>query len=176
MKTLILSRHGHTEYLAKAPGSKFANDSKLDQVGIKQCEVLCEYLQSRSIDLVATSLLARSREAGKIVSEAIKVPLITTSDLNEYHLDEDGFGVETFEHGAARVHSFLSETIKWTNAALVVSHQSILRTFIQIMINLRYSETSSYFKAPGNTLVLRYDPAKGDEQWTIIENLDLQTS
>lgn len=80
MKTIILVRHGQTQWNV---GEKFRGrvDLELNETGIKQAELLAEYLADTRIDAVYSSPLKRTLKTSEIVARRHNLKVETRHEL-----------------------------------------------------------------------------------------------
>lgn len=124
-------------------------------------------LSSYSVDLVASSLYRRSQQTAEILNAHWQAKSCATAALNEYFLREDGSGVESVEEGFVRVSQFINPLRLTFNTVAVVSHNSILSTYLTGLLNLPFQEGKDLFAKLGATYVLEYDWERGDQNWTV---------
>jgi broad specificity phosphatase PhoE len=79
---LFLFRHGETDW-NRAGRLQGHTDTPLNETGLAQAEALGERLRFHRLDAVLSSDLARAWTTGRIVAEALGVPLISEPGLRE---------------------------------------------------------------------------------------------
>ncbi len=86
-KTLYLIRHGETDWNVQ---ERFQGhiDIPLNERGRNQARGLIPYFQSNPIEAILSSDLSRSFETGKIIADAIQIPIFRNSGLREAHMGE----------------------------------------------------------------------------------------
>jgi broad specificity phosphatase PhoE len=87
MAKLILARHGQTAWNVEKVFRGRA-DVDLDEVGIKQAELLGKYLSNRELEAVYSSPLRRARDTANIVARCQKVVVRITEGLIDFDYGE----------------------------------------------------------------------------------------
>jgi len=169
MIQIILSRHCQTELLASGdPGAK-RNDSSPSELGLKQAKEMAEFVKKYDYEAMFTSLFVRAIKTGEIINEERKLPIFSNISLSEYFTGDDGKGRESVDMGISRTMSYLYNFFGIYNSIAIVGHKSINSTILRSILNMDFEEAESYFKSPGETLVLRRDWKAGDKTWHIVE-------
>ncbi|HSX18646.1 MAG TPA: histidine phosphatase family protein [Candidatus Saccharimonadales bacterium] len=100
MITLILARHGETNWnsVSKIQGS--SNSSILTKKGKSQAELLADKIQKMGVDVIYCSELKRAKQTAAIIAKKLKLPIFYSSDLNErsFGVFEGGNVEEVFAH------------------------------------------------------------------------------
>ncbi len=168
MIQIILTRHCQTELLASGdPGAK-RNDSSLSTLGLRQAKEIAEFIKKYDYEAMFTSLFIRSIKTGEIINEGRKVPIFSNISLSEYFLGDDGKGRESVDMGINRTMSYLYNFFGIFNSIAIVGHKSINSTILRSILNMDFEEAESYFKSPGETLLLRRDWKSGDKTWHVV--------
>ena len=171
MKTLLLIRHTETLHLAGRPDSQLGNDSELSDTGRAQALALAARLAGYPVELIISSLYLRAQQTAKILNERWHAKHISSMDLNEYFLRSDGAGVESVEQGFVRASCAIAPYRLAHDTIAVVSHNSILSTFMTGLLNLPFDEGKGLFSTLGRVHVLSYDWERGEQNWRIRESL-----
>ena len=169
VKQLYLIRHCETRELAGEEAAHPRNDSPLTAAGLRQAERLADYLRAEPIDLILTSLFERSQKTAAALNRGRGAPVFQSMTLNEYFLRDDYGGVETTEQGAARALTFLYQFSPYFEHVAVVAHNSILSTVLAAVLNLPFDEGKEAFGRAGTCRLLRYDHARGDQNWRQVD-------
>ncbi len=87
MTEIIMARHGQTEWNV---GEVFRGriDIELDEVGVKQAELLAEYLSDRRIDAVYSSLLKRAAKTAEAIARYHNLQVEITPGLMDFNFGE----------------------------------------------------------------------------------------
>ena len=87
MTEIIIARHGQTEWNV---GEVFRGrvDVELDETGLKQAELLAEYLSDRKIDAVYSSPLKRSLKTAAAIAGRHNLEVEITSGLIDFNYGE----------------------------------------------------------------------------------------
>ena len=86
-RILFLFRHGETDWNREGR-LQGHTDTPLNAAGLAQAEALSERLRPHRLDAVVSSDLARALATGRIVAEALGVPLVRDPDLREVQIGE----------------------------------------------------------------------------------------
>ena len=162
-------------------------DSPLTEAGRRQAAELGRLLQSKSIDLIASSTLGRARESAEICQPYLNCEIRVLPGLEERHFGEwQGqsmalvkqlpqypkvcgtlsrkvpFGGESSIASAKRLHQSLMTIAEQCNdsTVLVVSHGDIIANFVQSFLLGEDSERPSLLKH-GDWLTLECDRSRG---------------
>jgi alpha-ribazole phosphatase len=87
MTELILVRHGQTAWNA-AEVFRGRSDVDLDETGLKQAELLADYLRERKIEAVYSSPLKRALKTARAIAAKHNLKVITTEGLNDLKFGE----------------------------------------------------------------------------------------
>ncbi len=175
MKTIFLIRH--TEKVKDKENPIVSFDGPLTDNGVTQAEEVAEYMvQHKDIQAVFTSILKRSQQAGKIVSDKLDVPIFHSASFNEYYVRPDKENVESTTMGIARVMSKIYSISDLYDSIAIIAHSSINSTILHCLLNNDYQEAEDAFNEYGETIVLRYDWEKGDNKWRIIDKFTPKSS
>ncbi len=87
MTEIILARHGQTAWNI---GEVFRGqtDIPLDETGLKQAELLAEYLSSRKIEAIYSSPLQRALKTAQAIARYHKLEVKVTAGLNDLSFGE----------------------------------------------------------------------------------------
>lgn len=168
MKQIILTRHCQTDLLASGDSGTRRNDSPLSELGLKQASQVSEFVNKYEYDAIFSSLFIRTIKTAEIINQK-KRPRLSSIDLSEYFIGDDGKGRETTTMGISRTMSFIYPMFDCYNSIVIVGHNSINSTILRSLLNMEFEEAEGYFQSPGETLVLRRDWNKGDKIWHIEE-------
>jgi len=83
MTGIILARHGQTEWNVEEV-FRGRIDVELDKTGIKQAELLAEYLSNRKIDAVYSSPLKRASKTAEVIASYHKLEVEITPGLIDF--------------------------------------------------------------------------------------------
>ncbi|OGN96839.1 MAG: hypothetical protein A2Z77_00740 [Chloroflexi bacterium RBG_13_51_36] len=163
MTELILARHGQTEWNV---GKIFRGraDVNLDEVGVKQAELLGKYLSNCELEAVYSSPLKRALDTATIVARYHKVGVHTAGGLidldygkwqslpeqevkrlypallNEWHSNPHKVrmpGGESLEDVRGRVVELVDDVLsKYQSRVLLVSHRVVLKVLICSLLGL----------------------------------------
>jgi len=123
------------------------------------------------VDLVVSSLYLRSQQTAEILNAGWRAKSISAMALNEYFLREDGAGVESVEQAFVRMSQFMDPyRLVFENIA-VISHRSVLATYMSGLFNLPFCKSKDLFTEPGSINVLGRDWERGEEQWGLRESI-----
>lgn len=81
-KPFIWIRHGETDWNKQNRAQGIA-DIKLNKVGRKQIKDSIPYLAQQPITIIYTSRLQRAQESARIISKALRVPIVFYDELQE---------------------------------------------------------------------------------------------
>jgi len=165
MKKLLLIRHCQTQPFTE----KSCNDPPLSEKGISEAEKIASHYKDEKIGLVLTSLFQRTQKTAEILNKYQKALIFSNSALNGFFVRDDGSGVEGTEEGLARSMGFLFQFRPYYDCIAVVGHDGILRTLLMDFLRIPFEDLGKYFKEPGESYMLRFDWAKGDKTWKIID-------
>ena len=139
MTTLLLARHGETEWNREERYQGHA-DPPLNETGRAQAEELADSLADGSIDAVYASDLRRAAETAEIVGTRLGLPVEREAGLREIdvgswqgltkaQIDDRPWDGETYEHHSERITRALRDIAARhpTGRVLVVSHGGSLR-------------------------------------------------
>jgi broad specificity phosphatase PhoE len=87
MTELILARHGQTAWNVFEV-FRGQIDVDLDEIGLKQAELLAEYLSERKIEAVYSSPLKRALKTARVIASFHKLQVITTQSLIDLKFGE----------------------------------------------------------------------------------------
>jgi len=163
MTELILARHGQTEWNV---GKIFRGraDVNLDEVGVKQAELLGKYLSNCELEAVYSSPLKRALDTATIVARYHKVGVhiagglidfdygkwqslpeqevkrLYPALLNEWHSNPHKVrmpGGESLEDVRGRVIELVDDVLsKYQSRVLLVSHRVVLKVLICSLLGL----------------------------------------
>ena len=166
MTELILARHGQTEWNV---GKIFRGrvDVNLDEVGVKQAELLGKYLSNCELEAVYSSPLKRALDTATIVARYHKVDVHTAGGLidldygkwqslpeqevkrlypallNKWHNNPHKVrmpGGESLEDVRGRVIELVDDVLsKYQSRVLLVSHRVVLKVLICSLLGLNNS-------------------------------------
>jgi broad specificity phosphatase PhoE len=87
MTEIILARHGQTVWNV---GEIFRgrSDIDLDATGVRQAELLAEYLKDRKIEAIYSSPLKRALQTAQPVAAKHNLEVIVSPGLNDFHFGE----------------------------------------------------------------------------------------
>jgi phosphoserine phosphatase len=87
MTEIILARHGQTAWNV---GEVFRgqSDIELDETGLKQAQLLAEYLNKRKIEAIFSSPLQRALKTAQIIASYHKLEVQVTQGLNDLSFGE----------------------------------------------------------------------------------------
>jgi broad specificity phosphatase PhoE len=87
MTEIIIARHGQTEWNV---GEVFRGraDIELDETGVKQAELLAEYLSSAKIDAIYSSTLKRALRTAKAIASHHQLEVEIASGLIDFNFGE----------------------------------------------------------------------------------------
>ena len=87
MTELILVRHGQTTWNV-VEVFRGRSDVDLDEMGLKQAELLADYLRERKIEAVYSSPLKRALRTARAIASRHKLEVITSQGLNDLKFGE----------------------------------------------------------------------------------------
>lgn len=87
MTELILARHGQTAWNV-VEIFRGRIDVDIDETGLKQAELLADYLLTRKIEAVYSSPLKRAVKTARTIAYPHKIGVITTQSLNDLNFGE----------------------------------------------------------------------------------------
>jgi len=87
LSRLLLVRHGETE-LKSSERLWGRTDVKLDALGLKQAERLCERLAEEKIDLIYSSSLKRALITAETIASKHQLKVISCTELREFNYGE----------------------------------------------------------------------------------------
>ena len=97
-KIITIIRHGETEWnrIGRQQGHL---DSPLSEEGIKQAEMLANYLENKGYEVLYSSSLGRAVQTAEIINKKLKLKHIKDDALRERHLGIiQGSTIEEFEN------------------------------------------------------------------------------
>lgn len=83
MAEIILARHGETEWNVTEV-FRGRIDINLSETGVKQAELLAEYLRKSAIEVVYSSPLKRARETAEIIAQPHKIKINADPGLIDF--------------------------------------------------------------------------------------------
>lgn len=83
MITLILTRHGETDWNVKNLMAGWSNKPKLTETGEKQAKDLGEALIPWNVDLIFSSPLLRTRKTAEIINKSLNKQIVLLEGLKE---------------------------------------------------------------------------------------------
>jgi broad specificity phosphatase PhoE len=168
MTELVLARHGQTAWNV-VEVFRGRSDVDLDETGLKQAELLAEYLRERKIEAVYSSPLKRALKTARAIASRHKLEVITTQGLNDLKFGEwEGLpvtevrekyatlftewiekphlveipGGERLDDVTRRVLAFVNDVIKRHKGTVVlVSHRVVHKVLILALLGM----DNSYF-------------------------------
>lgn len=186
MTTLILARHGETDWNAQGRWQGHS-DTVLNEQGRAQARDLAAQLNG--IDAVYSSDLARARETAEIVAERLGIDVLIDPRLRERNFggwegltaaeiegrfeeahrrwrSGEGFGAddaEPFDAFAARVASFLEDVLAQHPAedVLAIAHGGSIRVIHALATGLDYVRDHHSIPAMANCALARYAAKNG---------------
>lgn len=87
MTELILARHGQTAWNV-VEVFRGRSDVDLDETGLKQAELLADYLRERKIEAIYSSPLQRALKTARAIASRHKLEVIPTQGLNDLKFGE----------------------------------------------------------------------------------------
>jgi broad specificity phosphatase PhoE len=87
MTELILARHGQTAWNV-VEVFRGRSDVDLDETGLKQAELLADYLRERRIEAVYSSPLQRALKTARAIASRHKLKVVITQGLNDLKFGE----------------------------------------------------------------------------------------
>jgi broad specificity phosphatase PhoE len=87
MTELILARHGQTAWNV-VEVFRGQIDVDLDEIGLKQAELLAEYLRERKVETVYSSPLKRALKTARVIASLHKLQVITAQSLIDLKFGE----------------------------------------------------------------------------------------
>lgn len=86
--SLIIARHGETEYNRKGLLQGRGIDAPLNETGLKQAASISSYLSSYEVQYLSSSSLQRAIQTAKPISELKNLELQTERNLDEMHFGD----------------------------------------------------------------------------------------
>ncbi|MBS3058177.1 MAG: histidine phosphatase family protein [Candidatus Diapherotrites archaeon] len=197
MLELILARHGQT-FWNKECRFQGWKDSPLTERGVRQAKKLAEFLQGKNIDFIFSSDLGRAKETaafiiqhhpesmvefvkelreisfglleGKTWQEAAdKVPSLFELETKDSLTIPHPRG-ESFEQLKERVEKVLEKILKLQDrTVLLVSHEGVCRTLLQILFNLGFEERGKVVQPHEIVYLIRISGNSKECEWFNIE-------
>jgi phosphoserine phosphatase len=163
MTEIILARHGQTVWNT-GEGFRGQIDIDLDATGLKQAELMGEYLNDRKIEAVYSSPLKRALQTAYPIASRHGLEVIVTQGLNDFHFGawqglsvtevQEKFpalftewaetphlvkipGGDTLDAVAKRAMAVVSELIvKYQNTVVLVGHRVVSRVLMLALLGL----------------------------------------
>lgn len=163
MTELILVRHGQTTWNFQEV-FRGRIDIDLDEVGLKQAELLADYLGERKIEAIYSSPLQRAMKTARAIASRHMLDVISTKDLNDMKFGEwEGMSVtevqekyptvyqewlekphlvqipggERLDEVTQRVMTFTQQTIvRHKRTVVLVSHRVVHKLLILALLGL----------------------------------------
>ncbi len=152
---IYVTRHGQTDWNLNERIQGRTN-TELNETGRLQAEETAQLIKDKKIDLIISSPLKRAKETAEIINKHVNVEIIEDERLQErcfgegegrtktevralkdtnpeltqvwnYNINTDIFGIETMHDFCNRVYTFLDETIQKYNDKniLIVTHGGV---------------------------------------------------
>ena len=169
--TLILARHGETDWnsIKKIQGS--SDSSTLTKKGKEQARLLAEKINSMQIDVIYCSELKRAKETADIIAKKLKLPISYSKELNERSFGEleggnvdEVFGMlrsipldrryfyqpkggESLAQFEKRVYLETEEIIRANKdkVVLIVTHGGVIRALIHLFKRTPFEQRSDLY-------------------------------
>jgi broad specificity phosphatase PhoE len=110
MTELILARHGQTAWNV-VEVFRGRSDVDLDETGLRQAELLSDYLHKRRIEAVYSSPLQRALKTARAIASRHKLKVVITQGLNDLKFGEwEGLPVTEVREKYATLHKEWIET------------------------------------------------------------------
>jgi len=163
MTELILARHGETAWNV-AEVFRGQSDVDLNEVGLKQAELLADYLRGRKIEAVYSSPLQRALKTARAIASRQRLEVIVSQGLNDLKFGEwEGMqvtevrkkypalfaeweqtphlvkipGGESLDNVAQRAMALVSEvTARRSGAVVFVAHRVVTKVLILALLGL----------------------------------------
>jgi broad specificity phosphatase PhoE len=187
MTEIILARHGETEWNVSEVFRGRA-DIPLNQTGIKQAELLAQFLDGRKIEAVYSSPLKRALKTAEIIAARHKLDVQTAPGLIDFDFGEwNGLslqdvkgrysrvfavwaerpqearipGGETLDGVTKRAMSVVTEVVKKHQATVVlVSHRVVNKVLILALLGLDNSRFWSVKVDTAGITIFDYDKGR----------------
>lgn len=169
MKQIILMRHALDMASAQKIKKTSRDNPSLSELGKKQAQATKKFLDKYSYEAIFTSSYKRTQETAKLINTK-NAPISSSNAFNDYHVQPNGKETETVAMGIARVMPKIYSMFDKYDSVLIVTHNNIPKTILQVILNLEYEKANSYFNEFGETHVLRYNWKAGDKTWRIIDS------
>lgn len=178
MTQIILARHGQTAW-NKGEVYRGRTDIDLDETGLKQAELLADYLAGRGIEAVYTSPLQRAYQTARVIAVRQQLSAQPVSALNDLSFGEwegktftwvrenyqDTFnqwvrapavvklpGGETLNELTVRAMAFVQDVLhRHRGNVVLVSHQVVHKCLILAMLGL---DNASFWKVVMDTAAI----------------------
>lgn len=186
MITLILTRHGQTDWNEAGLVSGATDKPKLTKKGKRQAKDLGKSLTRWNVDIVYSSPLGRAKETSKIINAHLGKEVIVAQELIEQSLGElEGserekfFGIrrkldeksrasykpkggESWLEFQARIHKFVKTLIKKHNGqtVLVSSHGAVVRAAIIALKKIPYEHSFEFLVNNSSLTVFKIEKGK----------------
>ncbi len=190
MITLILTRHGQTDWNVAHKLAGSSNDPTLTKTGRNQAKLLANKLESFNIDIVYSSRLKRAQQTARIISKTLDKQVTYLANLNER-----GWGIhqgklwrpvingvdrmpaskryiykprggESWQEFEARLLTVL-ETITKNDedrTVLIVAHAGVVREMVRIIKNVPKEKHKSYSIENTSLTVFRLNGGKAEDE------------
>lgn len=163
MTELILVRHGQTAWNV-VEVFRGRSDVDLDETGLKQAELLADYLNERKVEAVYSSPLKRALKTARAIASRHKLNVVSTQGLNDLKFGEwEGLpvtevrekyatlftewveqphlveipGGEGLDDVKGRVMSFVNDIInRHKGTAVLVSHRVVHKVLILALLGM----------------------------------------
>jgi broad specificity phosphatase PhoE len=192
MTELILVRHGQTAWNV-VEVFRGRSDVDLDETGLKQAELLADYLSERKIEAVYSSPLKRALRTARAIASRHKLEVITSQGLNDLKFGEwEGLpvtevrekyatlftewmekphlveipGGERLDHVTRRVTAFVDVVLTRHKGAIVlVSHRVVHKVLILALLGM---DNSHFWNIKLDTTALSTFTYEGNH-WVLTE-------
>ncbi len=112
---LIIIRHGRPEHIEDAEG---AADPDLTPVGVRQAEVMAEWLRDEGIHAVYSSPMARARQTSAPLEAALGIEAVVVDGVREFDAEESSYiPIEELKKDKARWREYLENELAGSREA-----------------------------------------------------------
>ena len=190
MITLILVRHGETNWNVAGRLAGLIDEAVLTDEGEKQAIALSKKLKNLKIDLIYTSELKRAIQTARIIAKHLKKKVIRSAAFNErswgifegknwektknvlirtYETDRDNLrpeGGETYQEFKKRVFWEIEKIIKIEDGRkiLIVTHGGVVRVLIKFLKNLSDQEMQGIKVYNTSLTIFKMNAGKVEEE------------
>jgi broad specificity phosphatase PhoE len=181
LKTLYMVRHGQTDSNLDGIIQGQSLDVPLNEKGIEQAKKVAEFFNSQKLDLIVSSDLIRAYQSAKIIGKALNIKIEKDRRLREMNFGEwegnsiieltktpagkiweekpsewEIRGSETLLQVQRRIVEATFEYIQKADKLLLVTHGTVISTFLLHVEKLPLDMVKNYFPKNGEIFKFQF--------------------